>query len=223
MFKYIILIIILKISMQEIINIYLQNPIGQTFWILWMFWFIFAFIQEDDTKVKKILGFTNIFWLWHFLFMWLYIWVAMVIMSMIRLYFSIKYERDRKIFYIITFVTLLVWILTYTDQSSIFPILASLLATYGFFFLQKVKLRLILLVCSSFWLSFHYLHLSIWWMMTESIIHILHIITIYKILTHSWDMSEYVIRFKNIFSKVPKIDYDRYFAIIKFIKRKNKH
>ena len=206
--------------MQEIIHIFLQNPIGQTFWLLWMFGVIFTFLQEDDKKVKQLLCFTNIFWLWHFIFMWLYTGVAMVIVSTIRLYFSIKYEKNLKMYYLFTIITLLVWILTYTDFSSIFPVVASLFATYGFFFLEKVKLRLVLLLCSSFWLSFHYLHFSIWWMISESIIHVLHLITIYKILTHSWDISEFFFRFKQIFHREPQVDYNRYLAITDFIKRR---
>ncbi|MBT3729282.1 hypothetical protein HOF65_06245 [bacterium] len=51
--------------------------------------------------------------------------------------------------------------LTFKDYSSIFPILASLLATYAFFYLERIRLRLALLLCSSFWLSYNYIHFSI--------------------------------------------------------------
>jgi hypothetical protein len=181
---------------------------------------IFAFAQEDDTKVKKILTIANIFWLGHFLFMWLYIWVAMVIISSIRLYLSIKFEKNRKIFYIVTGVTIVTGIFSYTEPSSLYPILASMFATYAFFFLEKVKLRLVLLVCSSFWLSFHYLHFSIGGMITESIIHVVHLMTIYKILSHEGHLSGYMDRIKHIFVRKPNIDYGRYLAVIDFIHRK---
>jgi len=140
---------------------------------------IFAFTEEDDTRVKVILTISNVFWLGHFIFMWLYVWIVMVIISSIRLYLSIKFEKNRSIFYIITTVTICAWFLTYADFSSLFPIISSMLATYAFFFLEKVKLRLVLLVCSSFWLSFHYFHFSIGWIVTESILHVVHLITIY--------------------------------------------
>ena len=181
---------------------------------------ILAFAQEDDTKVKQILTIANIFWLGHFIFMWLYVWIAMVIISSIRLYLSVKFEKNRKIFYVVTGVTIVTWIFTYTGLSSLYPVIASIFATYAFFFLEKVKLRLVLLVCSSFWLSFHYLHFSIGGMITESIIHVVHLMTIYKILSHEGHLSGYMDRIKYIFIRKPNIDYGRYLAVIDFIHRK---
>ena len=70
--------------MQEVINIFLSNPTGQTFGLIWMLSVIYAFIQQDDTKVMKTLFVSNIFWAIHFFFLEVYTWLAIVIVSLIR-------------------------------------------------------------------------------------------------------------------------------------------
>jgi|SaaInlStandDraft_7_1057024.scaffolds.fasta_scaffold11602_3 hypothetical protein len=197
--------------MEEVINIYLQNPIWQTFWLIWMIWAIIAFTQKNDKNVIKILAIANVFWVIHFLLMWLYTWVVMVLVAIIRLYLSLKFNKNFKIFIYISLITLIVWILTFKDYSSIFPILASLLATYAFFYLERIRLRLALLLCSSFWLSYNYIHFSIWWIATESILHVVHLITIYRIIFYKQNIISY------LKSKI-KIDYDRYLTIVDFIR-----
>lgn len=155
-----------------------------------------------------------------FFFMEIYSGFAAVIVWLIRLSFSIKYKRNIYIFFFITIITIILWFLTYKDSSSIIPIIASCLSTYWFFFLEKIKLRLVLLLTSSFWLSFSYIHFSIWWIINESIIHIVHIATIYKIMSNEWKTRLLFLKIKNIFVNKPKIDYWRYLAIIDFISAK---
>ena len=208
--------------MQDIVSIYLQNPIGQTFWIIWMAVVIFAFLQKDDRYVVKTLVVANIFWILHFYFMWIYIWLVISSLWLFRLILSLKYKRNIKIFYAILILTIGLWAITYENYSSLFPILASWLSTYWFFFLEKVKLRLVLLLCSSFWFSFHYLHFSIGWVINESIIQIIHLFTIYKIISSEWTFSYYVDLVKTTLIKPRRLDYWRYLAIPEYISFKKK-
>jgi len=208
--------------MQDIINIFLLNPIGQTFWILWMISVISAFMQQDDKNVVKILIIAHFFWAWHFWFMNIYSWLAIVMVWFLRLILSSKYKKNTKVFFPILILTIALWFLTYEDRSSLLPILASCLWTYWFFFLEKVKLRLVLLLVSSFWFSFHYLHFSIWWVINESIVQMVHLFTIYRITKWEWKLWDYIYKFKSIFTKVPKVDYWRYLAIIDYISLKKR-
>lgn len=208
--------------MQEIINIFLDNPIGQTFWILWMIVIISAFMQQDDKNVVKRLIYASFFWWAHFYFMEIYSGLAIVFVWLLRLVMSMKYKRNKNIFYFIVLLTIILWILTYKNPSSLLPIAASWLSTYWFFFLEKVKLRLVLLICWSFWFSFHYIHFSIWGIINESIIQFVHLYTIYKIISSEWKMEYYLLKLKNVFIKRPNIDYWRYLAIVDYIRMKRK-
>lgn len=208
--------------MKEIIDIFLMNPIGQTFWILWMITVVTAFLQKDDKRVIEILAIAHIFWAGHFYFMEIYSWLWMVIIGFIRLLISMKYKKNNKMFLIVLWITLWLWAITYQDIHSLFPLLASCLWTFGYFYLEKIKLRLLLLFVSWFWLSFHYVNFSIGWVINESIIQIIHLITIYRIMVETWWTRAYIRDIKEKIFHKPRIDHDRYIAIIDFIKMKNK-
>ncbi|MCH2188397.1 YgjV family protein [Candidatus Gracilibacteria bacterium] len=206
--------------MEYIISVYLENPIGQTMGIMGLLSIIWAFLQEEDGAVKKILVVSNFFWLFHFISMGLLVGVCIKIIGIARLLLSFKYHKNIKIFYGVIFLTIITGILTFEDSVSLFPITASIMATYAFFFLEKAKLRLVLLLCSSCWLHYHYVHDSIGGIITEIILHVTHIITIYKIMSHEGDLENYIEKVKSIFHKTPNIDYGRYLAIIDTIHRK---
>ncbi len=208
--------------MNEILEIFWMNPIWQTFWLLWMITIISAFLQKNDDNVVKILIVANIFWAVHFYFMWVYSWLWIVIVWVLRLLMSMKYKRNNTVFVWVVLVTIILWMFTYENIDSLFPIIASCLATYGFFYLEKIKLRLLLLVVSGFWLSFHYIHFSIWWVINESILQIVHLATIYRIMVETWGTRAYLLSIKEKLSHRPHIDYGRYLAIMDFIKMKKK-
>lgn len=207
---------------ESTINIFLKDPIWQTLWILWMLSVIYAFLQKDDKKVIKILFISSFFWSWHFFFLEVYAALVSTLVWAFRLLLSLKYKGNIKIFYIILFITIVLWILTYKDFSSLLPITASILATYGFFFLEKIKLRLLLIVCSSFWLSYNYIHFSIWWVINETILHFITIYTIYKIIEVEWTKQYYIEKTKNILLRKKKLDYWRYLVLIDYIKTKKR-
>ena len=158
----------------------------------------------------------------HDLLLELYVALASVLVWIFRLTLSLKYKKNLKIFYLIIFVTISLWILTYEDNSSILPILASLFSSYWFFFLERIKLRLLLLVCSILWFSYWYINFSIWWVINETIIQFVHVYTIYKIIESEWTKQYYIEKIRTILTKKRKIDYGRYLAIMDYIKIKNK-
>jgi hypothetical protein len=208
--------------MNEILEIFWMNPIGQVFWILGMITVIWAFLQKNDKNIIVILIVAHLFWAVHFYYMWIYAWLGMVLVWTLRLLMSIKYKKNTHIFYWVLFITLILWMYTYKDIYSIFPILASCLGTYWFFFLEKIKLRLVLLSCSAFWFSFHYVNFSIGGVINESILQFIHIMTIYRLMVAQWWTRAYLNQFKDRYLHIPKNDYGRYLAIVDFIKMRKK-
>lgn len=209
-------------KMQHIFEIFWMNPVWQTFGLLWMLCVVSAFLQKDDHNVVKILILANIFWAIHFYFMWVYSWMWVAVIGVLRLIMSIKYKRNNKVFLWVLLMTFWLGMITYENIHSLFPVFASCLATYWFFYLEKIKLRLLLLVVSAFWFSFHYIHFSIWWVINESILQVVHLFTIYRILVEQGTTRAYIQSLKDKIVRTPKIDYGRYLAVIDFIKMKNK-
>ena len=183
---------------------------------------ISAFLQKDDTRVVYILLFAHIIWAGHFYFMEIYPWLAIVAIGFFSLLISLKCKKNKNIFLFFVSLTLAAWFFTYKDDSSLLPIIASLLGTYWFFYLEKVQLRLVLFLCSSFWFSFHYLNYSIWWVINESVIQIIHLYAIYRFMRDEWKLQLVFLKIKSAFVNRPKIDYGRYLAVIDYISFKKK-
>lgn len=208
--------------MNEILDVFWMNPIGQTLGLLWMWSAICAFLQKNDKNVVYILSIAHIFWAAHFLFMEIYSWIGMVIVGLLRLVLSLKYKRNNKMFFTILLITVILGSLTYQDINSLLPTIASILWTYWFFYLEKIKLRLLLLFVSGFWFSFHYVNFSIGWVINEGILEIIHLATIYRLIVESWWTRAF---FRNLLEKIihrPKIDYWRYLTLIDLMKMKLK-
>jgi hypothetical protein len=169
-----------------------------------------------------ILAIAHIFWAGHFYFMEIYSWLWMVLIGLIRLVMSLKYKKNTKMFFAILFATLVLWAFTYQNTHSLFPVMASILWTYGFFYLEKIRLRLLMLFVSWFWLSFHYVNFSIGWVINEGILQVVHLATIYRIMIETGWTRAYLISLKEKLLHRPHIDYGRYLAVIDFIKMKTK-
>lgn len=202
--------------------VFINDPVWQILGILWMITVIYAFLQKDDLTVIKILFISSFFWIWHFFFLEAYSAMISTLIWAVRLALSIKYKKNIKVFYVLIFITLILWFWTYDTFSSLIPIIASCLATYGFFFLEKIKLRLLLLISSSFWLSYNYIHFSVWWVLNETILLFVHIYIIYKIIEVEWTKTYYIEKINSIIRREKPIDYWRYLSIIDYIKMKKK-
>lgn len=208
--------------MNEIIDVFWINPIWQTFWILWMISIIYAYLQTDNKKIINILLVSHIFWATHFFYMEIYSWLTMTLVWLFRLAMTLRYKKNIKIFYVVFLLTLILWVYSYENIHSILPIAAALLWTYAFFYLERIKFRLALLICSTFWFNYHYINFSIWGIINESILQFIHVFMIYRLIIEQWGTRKYLFELKELFISRAKIDYWRYVAISDFIKLKKK-
>lgn len=193
------------------VSLFMENPLGQWLWFIAMLILFYWFAQKDDTRVIIILNISNIFWIAHF-YMIDNIWALLAtLIAMLRLYLSLKYKWSMGAMVFVTLACLISWIFAYSEPVSILPIVATIAASYGFFFLDKVNLRLILLLVSSMWFVYHLETGSISWVINEIIVTITLLITIYR-FNYSEEKSIYLKNsIKNIFKKRPqRIDLGRY-------------
>jgi len=91
----------------------------------------------------------------------------------------------------IVICSILLWVATYESLLYLIPIATSILWAFSFFFLEKIQLRISILIASFSWLYFHINIWSIWWMVTEFLTEFILIITILRMAGHEWYLHHY--------------------------------
>lgn len=137
------------------VSLFMENPIWQSVGFFAMFIIFYAFTIKDDVKLIRVLSFSNIFWVIHFFLLW-NIWALIAtIVAMIRLYLSMKYKRNMWALLFVAFLSIFLGYFSYEWYLSLLPIVATILASYWFFFLEKIPLRVLLIFVSAMWLYYH--------------------------------------------------------------------
>lgn len=206
--------------MNEFLTKIVENPIWQWIWLIAMCVSIFWYAQKDDKKTIKIFILSNIVWILHFYYMWILAAMVTCIIWIIRSFLSLRYKKNKKIFYWIIASILVAWAFTYEWTLSLLPIIASCISAYWFFFLERIRLRLFLFISSICWLTFSIWTFSIWWIINDTIVQIVSIITMYKMIKYEWQRLQFVDRIMNIVRK-PEPDLWRFTFISDYVKIKN--
>ena len=115
-------------------------------WIIAMFTLFYGLSNKDDTKTLQIIMISMFFWIAHFVAMEVYAWAAWSLIALARIFLSMKYKYNKKIFTWIIIISLISWFLTYKDYYSILPIVWSCISAYWYFFFDKIKLRLFMII-----------------------------------------------------------------------------
>ncbi len=157
------------------------SPVAQILWFVWVFFSVTAFLSKKDDKTKIILSIWLLVFGMHYFLLGLYTAVVIDLLWVLRNMASIKYNHNKKVMFLFMPLYLLAWILTYSNIYSLLPIASWLLATYSFFQLDGIKMRLVLLICSSLWLTYNFIWHSIWWIVVESFIIIASLLTIFRL------------------------------------------
>lgn len=206
--------------MNEFLAKILENPIWQWIWIIAMCISILWYAQKDDKTTIKVFIFSNIAWILHFLYMWIYSAMVSCVIAIARSFLSLKYKKNKKVFFWIIAAILVWWAITYEWKLSILPIIASCISAYWFFFLERIRLRMFLFVSSVCWLTFSIWTFSIWWIISDTIVQIVSIITMYKMIKHEWERVYFVDKIMNILRK-PEQDIWRFTFLKDYFKMKN--
>ncbi len=193
------------------------NPIWQSLWFIAM---IIAFVwlnQKDDQKTLKIIFISMLFWWLHFYYMWMYSALAVNIIWIIRLFLSLKYKKNKRIFLWVISATIVLWFFTYENIYSTLPIVWSCISAYWYFFFERVRLRLFMFISSLFRFTFSVNFWLIWWTINEAITQVILIVAMYKMIHEEWKRVYFVDRVITILSH-QKPDVGRFIDIYDFIK-----
>lgn len=206
--------------MTSFIDKILENPIWQWFWLLAMTIAFIWLLQKNDKRTITVFIFSNLSWALHFYFMWVTSAMVTNIIWIWRLFLSLKYKRNKRIFFWILAAIITMWILTYEDQVSLLPIIGSCISAYWYFFFERLRLRIFMFVSSMFWITFNTINWSIWWILNEIIVQIILIFTMYRMIKKEWERVYFVDKVMSILHK-PIPDVWRFIVIYDYIKLKH--
>jgi len=203
--------------MLEIIQ---QNPIWQSLGILAMLIICFWMSRKDDRQSKLIIMSSMIIWIIHFVYMGIYSWAVWSAVAMLRIFLSVKFQWSKSAFGFVILLTLVLWMITYNNIYDVLPIFGSIVAAVGFFFFEKLKLRLFMLVTSIFRFSFSVWNGLIGWVINELIVQIILLIAMYKMVHDEWKRIFMLDTVIEKFHK-PNVDVGRFIAIYDYIHMKH--
>ena len=191
----------------------LRDPFIQITGFMWMAVILTAYFQKDDHTVKKLMLLSSLFWGTHFYLLGVYSGLAAVIIWIFRLWLSMKFQKNKYAFASIVLITIVTAFFTYDWLFSLLPIFTSLNWAYSFFFLEKIKLRIAMLISSWTWLIYHISIGSISWVLNESFTQVILIMTIYRMMHPEWWSMYYAQKIRDILWKTSHPDYDRFIFI----------
>jgi len=113
---------------------------------------VYAFLQKDDRRLKAMIGVQASSYAVHFLLLGSTAAAAASAVTAVRSVLSL-YTRSRYVALAILATHLAVGFATAKSLAGWLPVLASCLGTIGFFFLEGIRLRLILLNATACWLA----------------------------------------------------------------------
>ena len=147
----------------------------QIFWGLAAVITVTAFLYSDKEKTVKLLLVWSLFWALQFAFLWALSGAFISIFSFVRTLLS-KFKPDSdKVMWLMFFFVVLIAYYAYENIFSLFPPIATLIATYALFKLKDTQFRIALIIPTSLWLIYNYNVWSVWGTIREIIILILHI------------------------------------------------
>ncbi len=185
------------------VSLFIENPLGQATGFLAMFILFYAFTIKDDQKLIKVLSISNVFWMLHFFLLWNTGALIATAVAMLRLVLSLKYKKHHGAFIFIAVLSIVLWYISYEWLVSLLPISATLIASYGFFYLEKSGLRILLLWISTMWLYYHIQTWSISGIINEVVVQITLCLTIYRFIyekeKYSYDLETWRISWRKRF------------------------
>jgi hypothetical protein len=204
--------VLIHTFLSGMISLFLENPLWQLLWFIAVLIGVCWYIVTNDTQTIKIFIISCIFWILHFLYLENYwaLWATFI--GLLRLILSLKYKKNISVFMGIIALSIAAGIYSFNWQAvAMLPLIATSISSYGFFFLEKVKLRILLAGVSLIWLFYHIQTGSISWVLNETIVQCTIIYSIYKFMIWAEKKEKILIRLKRKIWKSPvRIDFWRF-------------
>jgi hypothetical protein len=155
--------------LENIIQVFLENPIGQTVWIIATIVMTYSWTIKDDQKMLYWFTGAMLVWSIHFFILWSMIAGLLYLYMFIRNLFFFKWPRNKWLFIAAAIVPFVILFHTYESHIDIVVTTAPLVFIYGLYFYKWLKLRLSFVIISFIWLYYSWHAQSLWGIATEFI------------------------------------------------------
>lgn len=188
--------------------------LGELSWFFGMLVMLIAYLQKNDVTVKKLMVLSVFFWGAHYFLMGLFTGFVITMIWFLRLWLSVKYKKNKYALIFVISLSLTSSYFTYNGIMSLLPVIASMTGAYAYFYLEKIKLRLMMTFNSSMWLIYNFVVGSFSGMINEALVQVVLIVTIYRMIHPQNGMAYYSEKIANILrNRVPQPDFDRFLFI----------
>jgi hypothetical protein len=177
---------------QQLIDLFLQNPFWQTIWIIAFFISIYNFLYCRDKKFIIFTAIASLFWGVHFLFIWALTAAYINIFDIFKNISALKRERNKKWMWWFLIVYFFIWLYNFfsfdletfniweLNYYSLLPTFSALFSTYLVFMTRWIFMKWWFLIVVLAWFIYNIYFGSIGWVMTDIALFIVWIIWIYK-------------------------------------------
>lgn len=178
--------------LENIWKLFLENPFGQTIWIIAFLISIYNFLFCKDKKFIIVTAIASLVWWIHFFAIGALVASYINFFDIFKNLASLKWERQKSwmwkfifaysiiwlyTFLNIDFLTLTIWELNYF---SLLPTFSAIFSTYLVFMVRWVKMKLWFLLVVLAWLIYNLAFGSIGWVMTDLSLLVAWLIWTYK-------------------------------------------
>lgn len=167
-----------------VINVFSENPIWQTIWILALVISIFGFLTTKDNKFLIFSAISSLVWWLHFFYIWLFSAAFINFFDIFKNLMALKYKKNEYIFYFLLISYFIIWIFTFNPEKivSIIPAITSILSVFFIYYLKWIKLKIWFLFILVLWFIYNFFWNSLWGMLSDTILFVSWIIWIFNIL-----------------------------------------
>ena len=176
----------LELLIQDFISVFMENPLGQFFWIVASLALFLWFFQTNDRNSKLYIILSLVFWAIHFLLLGLFIPTITSVIALLKVGLSIKYEKNLYICLWIIVATAWFWIASFESTISSIPVIISVIWTVNFFYFHWIIYRLVHILNSVLWVIYSCVFNSIGWVISHTITIFILGIAIVRILNQTW-------------------------------------
>ena len=155
--------------------------LGQVFSLIGLGLCLAGFSSKRDDRLLVLLISANVAFAIHFVLFESWTAAALTVLVVVRIFLARKYPGNLKVMFGLLVLSVIAAALTWRTMVDVFPLLAMTLATLGMFLCRGIPLRIMLGLAAFAWMMNNILIGSIGGTITEGLILVTNVITIFRI------------------------------------------
>lgn len=168
--------------LNNIKDIFVDNWIGQTIWLVAFLVSIYNFTFCKDKKFVFVTMVVSLIWWMHFFSIWLLAAAFVNFVDVFKNALALKYEKSKKLASTFIFFYIIIGFLTFEWYISLIPTISWIVSTFLVFYIRGVWLNIGFMWIIIMWMLYNYTWWSIGWLSTDIVLFFSWIIWIIRIM-----------------------------------------